>query len=40
MKAGMAYLSEDRKSEGLFLDKSITENFLAPTWIRSHRAAG
>lgn len=30
MKAGMAYLSEDRKNEGLFLDKSITENFLAP----------
>jgi ABC-type sugar transport system ATPase subunit len=30
MKAGMAYLSEDRKNEGLFLDKSITENYLAP----------
>ena len=30
MKAGMAYLSEDRKNEGLFLDKTITENFLAP----------
>jgi ribose transport system ATP-binding protein len=30
MKVGMAYLSEDRKNEGLFLDKTITENFLAP----------
>ena len=30
MKAGMAYLSEDRKNEGLFLDRTITENFLAP----------
>ncbi len=30
MKAGLAYLSEDRKGEGLFLDKSITENFMAP----------
>ncbi len=30
MKAGMAYLSEDRKNEGLFLDKTIIENFLAP----------
>ena len=30
MKAGMAYLSEDRKNEGLFLEKTITENFLAP----------
>ncbi len=30
MKAGMAYLSEDRKNEGLFLDKTIAENFLAP----------
>lgn len=30
MQAGMAYLSEDRKNEGLFLDKTITENFLAP----------
>ena len=26
----MAYLSEDRKNEGLFLDKTISENFLAP----------
>jgi ribose transport system ATP-binding protein len=26
---GMAYLSEDRKSEGLFLEKTIKENFLA-----------
>ena len=30
MKAGLAYLSEDRKGEGLFLDKTIVENFLAP----------
>ncbi len=30
MRAGMAYLSEDRKSEGLFLDMTISENFLAP----------
>jgi len=30
MRAGMAYLSEDRKNEGLFLDKNIAENFLAP----------
>jgi ABC-type sugar transport system ATPase subunit len=30
MQAGMAYLSEDRKNEGLFLDKNIAENFLAP----------
>jgi ribose transport system ATP-binding protein len=30
MRAGLAYLSENRKSEGLFLTKSITENFLAP----------
>jgi ABC-type sugar transport system ATPase subunit len=30
MQAGMAYLSEDRKNEGLFLDKTIMENFLAP----------
>ena len=29
MAVGMAYLSEDRKNEGLFLDKSIKENFLA-----------
>lgn len=28
MRLGMAYLSEDRKHEGLFLDKSIKENFL------------
>jgi ribose transport system ATP-binding protein len=28
MRLGMAYLSEDRKQEGLFLDKSIKENFL------------
>jgi ribose transport system ATP-binding protein len=42
MQAGMAYLSEDRKNEGLFLDKNITENFMAPNlrqispggWIR------
>ena len=30
MKAGLAYLSEDRKNEGLFLDKTIMDNFLAP----------
>ncbi|HEX9117413.1 MAG TPA: sugar ABC transporter ATP-binding protein, partial [Anaerolineae bacterium] len=30
MAAGMAYLSEDRKNEGLFLEKTISENFLAP----------
>jgi len=30
MKHGMVYLSEDRKNEGLFLDKTIKENFLAP----------
>ena len=29
MQLGMAYLSEDRKNEGLFLDKTIKENFLA-----------
>jgi ribose transport system ATP-binding protein len=29
MEMGMAYLSEDRKNEGLFLDKSVKENFLA-----------
>jgi len=29
MQMGMAYLSEDRKNEGLFLDKSVKENFLA-----------
>jgi ribose transport system ATP-binding protein len=28
--AGVAYLSEDRKGEGLFLEKTIKENFLAP----------
>ena len=30
MRKGLAYLSEDRKSEGLFLDKTIKENFMAP----------
>lgn len=30
MRLGMAYLSEDRKNEGLFLDKTISDNFLAP----------
>ncbi len=30
MHAGLAYLSEDRKNEGLFLDMTISENFLAP----------
>jgi ribose transport system ATP-binding protein len=34
MHCGMAYLSEDRKSEGLFLDKTIKENFLAPNLSR------
>jgi ABC-type sugar transport system ATPase subunit len=34
MQYGMAYLSEDRKSEGLFLDKTIQENFLAPNLSR------
>ncbi len=29
MRQGLAYLSEDRKNEGLFLDKTIQENFLA-----------
>lgn len=28
LRQGMVYLSEDRKREGLFLDKSIKENFL------------
>jgi ABC-type sugar transport system ATPase subunit len=28
MKLGMAYLSEDRKQEGLYLAKSVKENFL------------
>ena len=36
MQAGMAYLSEDRKNEGLFLDKTITENFLAPNLRPGH----
>jgi len=51
MEAGMAYLSEDRKNEGLFLDKTIMENFLAPNlsqvapggWLRwdiLHRLTG
>jgi ABC-type sugar transport system ATPase subunit len=30
MKKGIAYLPEDRKNDGLFLDKSVKENFLAP----------
>jgi len=30
MRKGIAYLPEDRKNDGLFLDKSIKENFLAP----------
>jgi ribose transport system ATP-binding protein len=30
MRQGLAYLSEDRKNEGLFLDKSVKENFMAP----------
>ncbi len=30
MNTGLAYLSEDRKNEGLFLDKTVSENFLAP----------
>ena len=30
MRKGLAYLSEDRKTEGLFLDKTIKENFMAP----------
>ncbi len=30
MRLGLAYLSEDRKNEGLFLDKSVKENFMAP----------
>ncbi len=34
MRAGMAYLSEDRKNEGLFLDKTISDNFLAPNLSR------
>lgn len=29
-KKGIAYLPEDRKNDGLFLDKSVKENFLAP----------
>jgi ribose transport system ATP-binding protein len=28
MRLGMAYLSEDRKREGLYLDKTLKENFL------------
>ena len=28
MNLGMAYLSEDRKREGLYLEKTIKENFL------------
>ncbi|MEI7989332.1 MAG: sugar ABC transporter ATP-binding protein [Chloroflexota bacterium] len=44
MNYKMAYLSEDRKTEGLFLDKTIKENFLAPNlrkvaprgWLRWH----
>ncbi|GAG03782.1 unnamed protein product, partial [marine sediment metagenome] len=30
MRKGIAYLPEDRKNDGLFLDKTIKENFLAP----------
>jgi ABC-type sugar transport system ATPase subunit len=30
MKHKIVYLSEDRKNEGLFLEKTIKENFLAP----------
>jgi ABC-type sugar transport system ATPase subunit len=30
----MVYLSEDRKNEGLFLEKTIKENFLAPNLSR------
>lgn len=44
MRQGLAYLSEDRKNEGLFLDKSVKENFMAPNlhrvapggWLRWH----
>jgi ribose transport system ATP-binding protein len=34
MRHKMVYLSEDRKSEGLFLEKTIKENFLAPNLSR------
>lgn len=30
IRKGIAYLPEDRKNDGLFLEKSIKENFLAP----------
>jgi ribose transport system ATP-binding protein len=34
MRYKMVYLSEDRKNEGLFLEKTIKENFLAPNLSR------
>ncbi|GMQ77785.1 MAG: sugar ABC transporter ATP-binding protein [Anaerolineae bacterium] len=30
IKQGIAYLTEDRKAQGLFLDMSLSENFIAP----------
>jgi ribose transport system ATP-binding protein len=34
MRHKMVYLSEDRKNEGLFLEKTVKENFLAPNLAR------
>jgi ribose transport system ATP-binding protein len=34
MRSGLAYLSEDRKREGLYLAKSVKENFLVTNLLR------
>ncbi len=40
MKLGMAYLSEDRKREGLYLTKTIKENFMVTNLKRIAPRAG
>ena len=30
IEQGIAYLTEDRKSQGLFLDMSVSDNLIAP----------